>query len=359
MLRSPLWPVRGGSDLRSTSVAKGLAALGVEVFVFCVSDHFGGGQSGAWVGRPDGHPVDEEWTSQVTTAFSLFLDSVDPDITILEQLFTYPALLLLENHRCRVVLNTHNVEGPLAADLLAMTLGPRDPVRRLVAARTAAREVTALAAVDEVWACSQRDADALAELTATPVVYLPNVVHLPARSGRERVAHQLLFVGSFSYPPNLEAVQILLAMMPRLREVLPDATLVIAGSSAPAALVEQASRPRWCTFRGDLPSLAEEFATAAALVVPLQVGGGSRFKVLEAFAANLPVISSSKGVEGLAVQTGTHYLQADSAEELLHAVAALRASVDLRARLTDQAYDFVQELHSDDTLVSILSRLVV
>lgn len=359
IVRSAFSPVTGGSDLRSASVAKNLAALGVEVFVFCVSDHFEGGPSGAWVGRPDGHPVDEEWTPRVATALALLLDAVDPDIAILEQLFTCPALVILGNHRCRVVLNTHNVEGPLAADLVGMVNGPGDPVRRLAASRISARELATLDAVDEVWACSRRDAETLAELTATPVCFVPNVVQLPPRTALKRVEHQLLFVGSLTYVPNLDAVEILLATMPRLRAVMADATLVIAGSSAPRLLVERVAGPSWCLLQSDPESVTDALATAAALVVPLRVGGGSRFKVLEAFAANLPVISTCKGVEGLDVRPGTHFLEANTAEELISAVRALRVAPELGARLAERAFDFVRQSHSDDTLLAILKERVV
>jgi glycosyltransferase involved in cell wall biosynthesis len=56
------------------------------------------------------------------------------------------------------------------------------------------------------------------------------------------------------------------------------------------------------------------------MVVPLRIGGGSRLKILEAASSGLPVISTSVGAEGLAIEAGRHFIKAESAAEFADAV---------------------------------------
>jgi glycosyltransferase involved in cell wall biosynthesis len=62
---------------------------------------------------------------------------------------------------------------------------------------------------------------------------------------------------------------------------------------------------------GSVPDVKPYLAEAAALVVPLDAGGGTRLKILEAFAAGLPVVSTAVGIEGIAAAGGVHFLQAE------------------------------------------------
>ena len=68
-------------------------------------------------------------------------------------------------------------------------------------------------------------------------------------------------------------------------------------------------------------------------MIPLREGGGTRLKVLEALAADLPVVSTAKGVEGLSLRAGEHYVAAESSEELAQAAVALLGDAPRRAAL--------------------------
>jgi len=78
-------------------------------------------------------------------------------------------------------------------------------------------------------------------------------------------------------------------------------------------------------FRDDVEQIGPFFEQAAMLVVPLHAGGGTRLKILQAFASGLPVISTSIGAEGLAVEDKVHLLLRDSAESFAQAILELAA----------------------------------
>jgi glycosyltransferase involved in cell wall biosynthesis len=64
----------------------------------------------------------------------------------------------------------------------------------------------------------------------------------------------------------------------------------------------------------DVADIRPHLSEAHALAVPLEAGGGSRLKILEAFAAGLPVVSTPIGAEGIEAQDGTHLLLAGRSE---------------------------------------------
>jgi glycosyltransferase involved in cell wall biosynthesis len=91
-------------------------------------------------------------------------------------------------------------------------------------------------------------------------------------------------------------------------------------------------------------------AASDIVAIPLFEGGGTRLKALEAFASGLPVVSTTKGVEGLGVRDGEHVLIADTAEAMAAQVARLAADAPLRRRLADAAFALVQQRFSWDAV---------
>ncbi len=343
-------PVRGGADLRTGALVRAVAARGHDTEVFAVAEHSTGVSTGEWLRRPDGHPFDDEWQPATHAALRTVLARFDPDVTVLQSLFTRPAVAAVRATRSSVVLDAHNVEGPLAAALVA--LEPVNPLRRLAAARTAPIEAAAVGEVDAVWACSAADAMVLAELGGAPVTVVPNAVLVPDLTGWPRAGQRILFAGSMWYPPNRQAVTTLLDVLPLLRARVEAASLVVAGPAPPDWLRER-DEP-WLDVIGARDSFADLFAGSAALAVPLQVGGGSRIKILEAFAAGLPVVSSRKGVEGLDVVDGEHVVLAETAEEFAAALAEVLTAPRIGQQLAAAARQFVIERHSAEALEPIV-----
>jgi glycosyltransferase involved in cell wall biosynthesis len=84
---------------------------------------------------------------------------------------------------------------------------------------------------------------------------------------------------------------------------------------------------------GRVDAVRPWLATANVAVVPLHAGGGTRLKILEAFAAGTPVVSTTLGAEGLAVRHGEQLLLADTPTEFAAAVTRVLSNDALAARL--------------------------
>lgn len=144
----------------------------------------------------------------------------------------------------------------------------------------------------------------------------------------------VLLVGSFGWPPNVEgALAFLTDGWPLVRAAHPEAELRLVGKDIPASL-EAAALRAGAKVVGYVESMAAQFATAAALVVPLWVGAGARVKIIEALATGLPVVSTALGAEGLGLVPGTEFLTGETPQELAGALSDLLASDAKRSHLS-------------------------
>ena len=188
-----------------------------------------------------------------------------------------------------------------------------------------------------------------ADSRTQPVAIVPNTVAAPegiARVPRGDPAH-LLFLGNLSYWPNVDAALFL------CREVWPQLCrrsgralqLRIVGSR-PAQEVGELARLPGVAVIHDVPEVASHYAWADVAVLPLRAGSGTRIKLLEAFAHQVPVVATRIGAEGICAGDGTHLLLADDPDAI--AVACLRVldRPALARRLAACAADLVMTRYS-------------
>jgi glycosyltransferase involved in cell wall biosynthesis len=369
-------PARGGGELRVGQTIDGLAQL-AEVSVFVLEDvpaavqhaddRASQRQALAWLREPGAHPSDLWWTPDALTAVRDVLSRVRPDVVVVEHLWMRGALPAARAAGCRVVLDAHNVEAQVHEDLASSAEGgaPRALARRL-AVRTAEIETATVHAVDQVWAPSDEDVQRLASryAPAASLHVIPNGVALDGASlGGSRTCSGrspcLLFPASFGYPPNVAAALFLAdEVLPLVQRDVVDARLVLAGHLPPSALRAIAAERPDVTVTGTVAEMAPYFAEATVVPVPLAEGGGTRYKILEAFAAGVPVVTTAKGIEGIAAQPGRDYLPANTAEEFAEAIVRLAAAPAQAARLTASARQLVRQRYSREATDALIATAV-
>jgi glycosyltransferase involved in cell wall biosynthesis len=148
-----------------------------------------------------------------------------------------------------------------------------------------------------------------------PVVAVPNSFEYPASlTLEERKKNRLIFYGLLSYFPNEDGmVWFVREIWPRIRVVCPEAQMDVVGSYA-AGFVERMGPNEGITIRGLVPDLTPFIREASFLVVPLRLGGGTRVKILEAWAKGLPVVTTPVGIEGLGGRHEENALIANTSE---------------------------------------------
>jgi glycosyltransferase involved in cell wall biosynthesis len=261
-----------------------------------------------WRRRVDGHPSDGRWDEITERRWRAVLRRWRPDVVIVEQLWLHRAFDAARELGVATVLDAHNVERDVYA-AIAATAEPADPGACDMAARTAALEAATVARVDQVWACSAEDRDQLAAAGHGYVV--PNAVDTDALTVRARPPStpHLVLTASFAYPPNVDAARAVLDdVLPPFVAAVGPATLSLVGRDPPAWMREVGRTRPDVEVTGPVRSTIPWLRRATAAVVALRAGSGTRFKVLEALAVGVPVVSTPKGVEGLDVVPGRHVL---------------------------------------------------
>lgn len=227
----------------------------------------------------------------------------------------------------RLVLDLHNVESVLH-ERCATTETPAAAFAHRVFARASRRlERHWLPRYDRVLVPSSADAAVLPPHTRWTVY--PNALPPapePVRCDEEAV----VFSGNMEYHPNRSAVRFFRrAIWPILRESSPTLVWRLVGKNPEGVAEFTAGDPR-IEVTGPVDDAIAELARSRVAVVPLLAGSGTRLKILEAWAAGLPVVSTSIGAEGLGARDGEHLLIADDAPSFAGAVTRLFDCNDLR-----------------------------
>ncbi len=148
--------------------------------------------------------------------------------------------------------------------------------------------------------------------------------------------------------PNQDGVKwFVKEVWPAVRASHPQATFHIVGRNPPGDIRAFSTVPG-VTVVGAVPDVRPHLADAAAVVVPLLVGGGTRLKIYEAMAMGRAVVSTTIGAEGLPVVPDKHYLNADDPAAFAAAVTQLLDNPSRRTELGTTADRFVREQYGSE-----------
>ncbi len=238
------------------------------------------------------------------------------------------------------------------ARCLARMRRPKESLRSLMASmQYALLERAIVKGYHSVWLAAKEDAQRLSYRGIPNIAVRPNRIecpqHIPERGLSQTDTARFVFVGGLDYPPNQEAVFYLLnEIQPILEQCLTRPwTFRVVGRRAPKALVSRMEASGRVEFFPDTDELAEHYTNADAILVPLWAGGGTKLKVIEAFAHRRPVIASQEGVRGLAVKSGVHYLHAQTGAEFAKAVSQLLGDLALADRVSSAGEAYYLQHH--------------
>lgn len=168
-------------------------------------------------------------------------------------------------------------------------------------------------------------------------------------------SNQLIFTGSFRYWPNYEAMHwFVTGAYPLIRAKIPNAKLLITGDQAGHTL----PMTDGVIATGFVDDVRPLLANASVSVVPILSGGGTRLKILEAMATGTPVVTTSKGAEGLDIRHEEHVLKADTPEQFADAVLRVLCDSQLRQRLVANAQAKVRQTYDWDAAIPRFVELV-
>jgi len=327
----PVYPPASGVAVVAYNFTKYLAG---EKTLFQLSDEAGDGSVDEGFRLSSVRPLSHlPWVKalsmpRVLWSFWRRVKRLDPQLIVLEggswAVYYYVLFFLykrVSRLRARTVYHSHVVEF----------VQRRQKNSRLIAWLTERAEGRLLRGCDLTFAVSEHDAALMDRKYRTRPLLLPNGVDVKrfeavTRQDADRVrtkygltGRPVLFMGMTTTKPNKEAVRFLLnGVFPTVARKCAEAKLALIGG-----VVD--SQADWLINPGNIP--AEDvpaFIKACALsVVPIFSGSGTRLKILESWAAGVPVVSTTKGAEGLEAVDAGNILIADSSDEFVEKVLLL------------------------------------
>ena len=190
-------------------------------------------------------------------------------------------------------------------------------------------EAAACGSAAAVLAVSEPDRTALSRIAPQAALHvIPNAIDLldyaAARHAPDANApFTLLFTGKMDYRPNIDAILWLgYEVLPHLLDHTPNFRCQIVGLNPHPRLNDLRALPQ-IEITGGVPDVRPYLAAAHVYIIPMRVGGGTRFKALEAMACAKPIVSTPLGVEGIAVQPGQELLLGDTPQQFAEAVLRL------------------------------------
>lgn len=260
-----------------------------------------------------------------------------PDVIVCD--FLAAAVNLPERYWSRSVLFQHNVEAMIWKRHVEVQHDPaKRAYLRLQRNKMLAFERATCRAFGRVIAVSEVDAEWMRrEYGVEHVFDIPTGVDTEyfRPSGQIPVdPYNLVFTGSMDWLPNEDAIRYFTTeVLQRVRAAVPGVTLTVVGRNPYPSLVDLARRDPSLQVTGRVEDVRPYIERAAAYVIPIRIGGGTRLKVYEAMAMEKAIVSTSIGAEGLPVRDGEDVLLADTAEDLAAAVVRVLQDRALARRL--------------------------
>ncbi len=187
---------------------------------------------------------------------------------------------------------------------------------------------------------------------------VPNGVDLSFfvfKKGVSTTPPTILFVGNFNWLQNREAVHRLVSeVWPRILEKIPRAKLWIVGRNPTAGILALRNGQ---VKVGMVTDIRDAFESSDILVAPLYGPGGTRYKILEAMAAGVPVVTTRAGIEGIHARDGEDVLVRNEAEEIAQAVVTLANNSSLYRNLARNARRLIEQEYNWHSIAAGLDEL--
>jgi polysaccharide biosynthesis protein PslH len=257
-----------------------------------------------------------------------------------------------------VVCVHHNVESSLLRRRAAMEGSALRRRYLLLQARLMRREekrwsprVALNVAVSE---SDARELSALAPGAAVAVV--PNGVDVTTFAPAPGEESGIVFVGGMTWFPNADALEYFASeILPLIRSRDAYAAVTWVGRALPNAIERYAQKGVRLT--GHVADIRGYVRDAACYVVPLRVGGGTRLKILDAWAMGKAVVSTSVGCEGLEAEDGRNILIRDTPAAFAAAVGMVLHDPEARAALERNARHTAETKYSWDVIGETMRKV--
>jgi glycosyltransferase involved in cell wall biosynthesis len=277
-----------------------------------------------------------------------------PDFLFVSPQLNPVGLLLGDTGSTRLILASYDVERVRMERFAAAAHGLARVALRWEARRAGRFEADNLRAYDGVIAVSELDRETYVRdygLEPERVRVIENGVdpaYFPFEPRRREGSPQIVYVGNLRYPPNAQAaLRLLRRIVPLVRRTHPDVEVEVVGEGPPPELLAEA-RPDRVVVTGRVDDVRPFLASAWVGCFPLLAGSGTKYKVLEALAAGVPLVCSPLAIEGLEVEPERHVRVGESDEEIARELVRLLDAPDLADEMAGRGRALVERRYAWD-----------
>ena len=208
-------------------------------------------------------------------------------------------------------------------------------------------------------AVSRQNADEIKEVVHQYVPVIANGIDIDTFAYKHNPStNTILFVGNYSYIQNTDSVQwIVEHVVPHISST---ATFCIAGKNPTADIKKlngQVVRHVTVRVAANVPDIRDVYASSAILLAPIRVGSGTQFKMLEAMACGVPVVTNTKGIEGIPAVHEKEVLISDTEEDMAYSVDTLLGSREQRMNIALSARAMIERRFTWDAIGKELERV--
>ncbi len=276
----------------------------------------------------------------------------------IEPFYVYPSLPKLS---IPLVVGEHNVEYSIYEQYVRkFPLSFLRPFLFFDVVKTRIWEESVWKKASALIAVSDEDKRVMESVRKDPIAVIPNGVdcahyaYLPKIIEKESL--RCLFIGDFAWVPNKEAVLMLLrSIWPKIVSKYPTATLTIVGKQFPKSLKPYVDRS--VTLVEKVTDIRTIYNAHTILLAPMGIAGGSKFKLLEAMASGMIVITSKEGRMGLFMKPGVDLIEAEHPDDYVQALDHICANPKETLTMTKHAREIIEKQYNWDRIAGGLDRL--
>jgi sugar transferase (PEP-CTERM/EpsH1 system associated) len=179
-----------------------------------------------------------------------------------------------------------------------------------------------------------------------------------SQAGQEYNSSQLIFVGAMDYFANVDCVSYFVNdILPLIRRRVPEVTFFIVGVN-PTRAVKALAHKRGVIVTGNVDDVRPFLNSSCACVAPMRIAQGIQNKILQAMAAGVPVVTSSKGNEGINAISGDSICVADSRQQFADYTVKLIEDPRVRVRISGRGRQFVSEKFQWEKNMNLFETIV-
>jgi len=261
-----------------------------------------------------------------------------PLINVIKQMTNVPIICLEHDVYSQYVKRTVQEKGASKRKIIAI----------LGSLRVGKKEREYLNLCNQVYTFSEKDKRILIEMgVISPIDTFSPALELPRDAATVKENIDCLFVGAMDRPENYEGVRwFITEIWDKIRNEIPNAKFIVAGSKPPEWL--KVMNRDDIEVTGFVEDLDVYYKKAAVFIAPLLSGAGVKFKIVQALAYGLPVVTTEVGAEGINENNEEFFAKVTAepdeiASEVIHLLknANYRESIGIKARkLALDKYDF-------------------